>query len=78
MDAAIKHLLSLKAEYKQVTGQDYKPGMAPATSPAPVQASPAPDAQSISSVKALFSQVSHQGELVRKLKSEKAPKVSEI
>ncbi|CDQ67383.1 unnamed protein product [Oncorhynchus mykiss] len=74
MDAAIKHLLSLKAEYKQVTGQDYKPGMAPATSPAPVQASPAPDAQSISSVKALFSQVSHQGELVRKLKSEKAPK----
>uniref|UniRef100_A0A8C7UGV3 Bifunctional glutamate/proline--tRNA ligase n=1 Tax=Oncorhynchus mykiss TaxID=8022 RepID=A0A8C7UGV3_ONCMY len=74
MDAAIKHLLSLKAEYKQVTGQDYKPGIAPATSPAPVQASPAPDAQSISSVKALFSQVSHQGELVRKLKSEKAPK----
>uniref|UniRef100_A0A8C7UAV5 Bifunctional glutamate/proline--tRNA ligase n=1 Tax=Oncorhynchus mykiss TaxID=8022 RepID=A0A8C7UAV5_ONCMY len=70
----IKHLLSLKAEYKQVTGQDYKPGIAPATSPAPVQASPAPDAQSISSVKALFSQVSHQGELVRKLKSEKAPK----
>uniref|UniRef100_A0A4W5KYT6 Glutamyl-tRNA synthetase n=1 Tax=Hucho hucho TaxID=62062 RepID=A0A4W5KYT6_9TELE len=74
MDAAVKHLLSLKAEYKQVTGQDYKPGMAPATSPAPVQASPAPQAQSSSSVKALFSQVSHQGELVRKLKSEKAPK----
>uniref|UniRef100_A0A8C8LQS7 Bifunctional glutamate/proline--tRNA ligase n=1 Tax=Oncorhynchus tshawytscha TaxID=74940 RepID=A0A8C8LQS7_ONCTS len=74
MDAAIKHLLSLKAEYKQVTGQDYKPGMAPAISPAPVQASPAPDAQSICSVKVLFSQVSHQGELVRKLKSEKAPK----
>ncbi|XP_045544888.1 bifunctional glutamate/proline--tRNA ligase isoform X4 [Salmo salar] len=74
MDAAVKHLLSLKAEYKQVTGQDYKPGMAPATSPAPVQASPAPEAQSSSSVKALFSQVSHQGELVRNLKSEKAPK----
>ncbi|XP_038824862.1 bifunctional glutamate/proline--tRNA ligase-like [Salvelinus namaycush] len=74
MDAAVKHLLSLKAEYKQVTGQDYKPGMAPATSPAPVQASPAPEAQSSSSVKVLFSQVSHQGELVRKLKSEKAPK----
>uniref|UniRef100_A0A673WHE4 Bifunctional glutamate/proline--tRNA ligase n=1 Tax=Salmo trutta TaxID=8032 RepID=A0A673WHE4_SALTR len=75
MDAAVKHMLSLKAEYKQVTGQDYKPGMAPATSPAPVQASPAPEAQSSSSVKALFSQVSHQGELVRNLKSEKAPKV---
>uniref|UniRef100_A0A673WS78 Bifunctional glutamate/proline--tRNA ligase n=1 Tax=Salmo trutta TaxID=8032 RepID=A0A673WS78_SALTR len=74
MDAAVKHMLSLKAEYKQVTGQDYKPGMAPATSPAPVQASPAPEAQSSSSVKALFSQVSHQGELVRNLKSEKAPK----
>ncbi|KAK6307648.1 hypothetical protein J4Q44_G00227960 [Coregonus suidteri] len=81
MDAAVKQLLSLKAEYKQVTGQDYKPGMAPAASPAPVQASPAPfqaspapHAQSSSSVKVLFSQVSHQGELVRKLKLEKAPK----
>lgn len=78
MDTAVKQLLSLKAEYKQATGQDYKPGVAPAVSPAPVQASPAPQDQSGSSPQALFTQVVQKGELVRKLKSEKAPKVSGI
>lgn len=70
MDAAVKQLLALKAEYKQLTGQEYKPGAQP------VQPSPA-KTESSSSVKApeLFSQVAQQGELVRKLKSEKAPKV---
>lgn len=74
VDAAVKQLLALKAEYKQQTGQDYKPGLAPA-SPAQTQASSAPT-QSNSSPQAqeLFSQVAQQGELVRKLKSEKAPK----
>ncbi|KAG7466074.1 hypothetical protein MATL_G00160980 [Megalops atlanticus] len=82
IDAAVKQLLALKAEFKQETGQDYKPGMAPPASSAPVQASSAPvqaspaPIQSSSSPKAqaLFSQVAQQGELVRKLKSEKAPK----
>uniref|UniRef100_A0A674BTM8 Bifunctional glutamate/proline--tRNA ligase n=1 Tax=Salmo trutta TaxID=8032 RepID=A0A674BTM8_SALTR len=74
VDTAVKQLLSLKAEYKQATGQDYKPGVAPAVSPAPVQASPAPQDQSGSSPQALFTQVVQKGELVRKLKSEKAPK----
>uniref|UniRef100_A0A8C8M6L4 Bifunctional glutamate/proline--tRNA ligase n=1 Tax=Oncorhynchus tshawytscha TaxID=74940 RepID=A0A8C8M6L4_ONCTS len=74
LDTAVKQLLSLKAEYKQATGQDYKPGVAPAVSPAPVQASPAPQDQSGSSPQALFTQVVQKGELVRKLKSEKAPK----
>uniref|UniRef100_A0A8C7ME26 Bifunctional glutamate/proline--tRNA ligase n=1 Tax=Oncorhynchus kisutch TaxID=8019 RepID=A0A8C7ME26_ONCKI len=78
LDTAVKQLLSLKAEYKQATGQDYKPGVAPAVSPAPVQASPAPQDQSGSSPQALFTQVVQKGELVRKLKSEKAPKVSGI
>ncbi|XP_010903380.3 bifunctional glutamate/proline--tRNA ligase isoform X1 [Esox lucius] len=75
VDAAVKQLLSLKAEYKQATGQDYKPGMTPAAVQAsPVLATPAVQPQSGSSPQALFSQVSQQGELVRKLKSEKAPK----
>uniref|UniRef100_A0A3P9I4X4 Bifunctional glutamate/proline--tRNA ligase n=1 Tax=Oryzias latipes TaxID=8090 RepID=A0A3P9I4X4_ORYLA len=68
VDAAVKQLLALKAEYKQQTGQDYKPGSQPAASPAQTQSSPSPPAQE------LFSQVAQQGELVRKLKAEKAPK----
>lgn len=72
VDAAVKQLLALKAEYKQQTGQDYKPGQAPA-SPAQTQATSS-SAQSTSQQE-LFSQVAQQGELVRKLKSEKAPKV---
>ncbi|XP_036950879.1 bifunctional glutamate/proline--tRNA ligase isoform X2 [Acanthopagrus latus] len=74
VDAAVKQLLALKAEYKQQTGQDYKPGQAP-SSPAQTQ-SKSSTAQSSSSPQAqkLFSEVAQQGELVRKLKSEKAPK----
>ncbi|XP_034427505.1 bifunctional glutamate/proline--tRNA ligase isoform X7 [Hippoglossus hippoglossus] len=71
VDAAVKQLLALKAEYKQQTGKDYKPG-APATpaqtSSSSTKSSSCPQSQE------LFSQVSQQGELVRKLKSEKAPK----
>uniref|UniRef100_A0A6Q2YWD9 Bifunctional glutamate/proline--tRNA ligase n=1 Tax=Esox lucius TaxID=8010 RepID=A0A6Q2YWD9_ESOLU len=75
IDKPLSFLLSLKAEYKQATGQDYKPGMTPAAVQAsPVLATPAVQPQSGSSPQALFSQVSQQGELVRKLKSEKAPK----
>ncbi|KAL7405656.1 hypothetical protein ABVT39_005011 [Epinephelus coioides] len=75
VDAAVKQLLALKAEYKQQTGQEYKPGLQAPASPAQTQSSPA-STQSNSSLQAeaLFSQVAQQGELVRKLKSEKAPK----
>ncbi|KAM4693873.1 bifunctional glutamate/proline--tRNA ligase isoform 2-T2 [Discoglossus pictus] len=73
VDAAVKLLLSLKAEYKQATGQEYKPGNAPAqntaTAPAP---SPAPG--NGDDAKTLYDKVSEQGELVRKLKTEKASK----
>lgn len=73
IDAAVKQLLALKTEYKQVTGQEYKPGAAPVQkATAPVQNSPAPAASSAG----LFEKVAEQGELVRKLKSEKASKVS--
>lgn len=69
IDAAVKQLLALKAEYKQQTGQDYKPGLQTPASSAQTQSSSSSEAQN------LFSQVAQQGELVRKLKSEKAPKV---
>ncbi|GLD65602.1 bifunctional glutamate/proline--tRNA ligase-like protein, partial [Lates japonicus] len=29
IDGAVKQLLALKAEFKKLTGQEYKPGMAP-------------------------------------------------
>lgn len=71
IDAAVKQLLALKAEYKQMTGEEYKPGAAPAQkSPAPVQHSPA----SAPAPAGLYERVAEQGEVVRKLKAEKAPK----
>lgn len=75
VDAAVKQLLALKAEYKQVTGQEYKPGAAPApSSPAPAPAStPAP--ASAPAASGIYEKVAAQGEVVRKLKTEKAPKV---
>lgn len=69
IDAAVKQLLALKAEYKQQTGQDYKLGFQAPSSPAQSQSNSSPETEK------LFSQVAQQGELVRKLKSEKAPKV---
>uniref|UniRef100_A0A8C8M5I7 Bifunctional glutamate/proline--tRNA ligase n=1 Tax=Oncorhynchus tshawytscha TaxID=74940 RepID=A0A8C8M5I7_ONCTS len=71
VDAALKELLALKAEYKQVTGHDYKPGAALAPAHAPVQSNPAPTATSCSGI---YERVTQQGDLVRKLKTEKAPK----
>uniref|UniRef100_A0A673BPB4 Bifunctional glutamate/proline--tRNA ligase n=1 Tax=Sphaeramia orbicularis TaxID=375764 RepID=A0A673BPB4_9TELE len=72
VDAAVKQLLALKAEYKQQTGQEYKPGQAPAS---PAQTQPSTQSSLSPEAQGLFSQVAQQGELVRKLKSEKAPKV---
>uniref|UniRef100_A0A8D3AHW1 Bifunctional glutamate/proline--tRNA ligase n=1 Tax=Scophthalmus maximus TaxID=52904 RepID=A0A8D3AHW1_SCOMX len=70
IDVAVKQLLALKAEFKKLTGQDYKPGMA-----LPTAAAPTPSlATNSSSSSGLFERVAQQGEVVRKLKSEKAPK----
>uniref|UniRef100_A0A671QTA4 Bifunctional glutamate/proline--tRNA ligase n=1 Tax=Sinocyclocheilus anshuiensis TaxID=1608454 RepID=A0A671QTA4_9TELE len=82
IDAAVKELLSLKAEYKQQTGQEYKAGVPPSSGHAPVQSSPAPpqfsssQPQSSSSpqAQALFADIAQQGEQGRRLKAEKAPK----
>ncbi|XP_077096243.1 bifunctional glutamate/proline--tRNA ligase [Siphateles boraxobius] len=75
VDVAVKHLLSLKAEYKQQTGQEYKPGVPPSSGPAPAQSSSAPPQSSSSpQAQALFADIAQQGEQVRRLKVEKALK----
>ena len=77
VDAAVKQLLALKAEYKQATGQDYKPGAAPVqntAAPAPAKSSPS----SAPAATGIYEKVAEQGEMVRKLKTEKAPKVGLI
>ncbi|KAM6324331.1 bifunctional glutamate/proline--tRNA ligase [Aegotheles albertisi] len=75
IDEAVKLLLSLKADYKEKTGQDYKPGHPPVAQGALSQASNAvPSGPDTPEAKALFSKVALQGDEVRKLKSEKAEK----
>jgi len=65
VDEAVKKLLALKAEYKAATGSDWKPGAAPAPAPA----SPAQPAGGDPGAA-----VAAQGDLVRKLKADKAAK----
>nr|XP_049704788.1 bifunctional glutamate/proline--tRNA ligase isoform X8 [Helicoverpa armigera] len=65
VDEAVKALLELKAKYKAATGQDWKPGAAPATKAAPT---PSGDASSINA------EITKQGDLVRSLKAAKADK----
>ncbi|XP_071435116.1 bifunctional glutamate/proline--tRNA ligase isoform X6 [Pithys albifrons albifrons] len=75
IDEAVKLLLSLKADYKEKTGQEYKPGHPPAAQAALPQASNmVPCGPDTPEAKALFSKVALQGEEVRKLKAEKAEK----
>merc|ERR1711963_1244529 len=68
IDEAVKKLLSLKADYKTATGQDWKPGAAPAPSKA---ASP-PASSGSSSAADINNSIVSQGDLVRKLKADKA------
>lgn len=80
IDAAVKQLLAIKAEYKQVTGQDYKPGAPPASAspsaPAqPTSTAPTESSSSDGSPMAIYERATQQGDLVRKLKTDKAPKV---
>uniref|UniRef100_A0A4W6G1R0 Bifunctional glutamate/proline--tRNA ligase n=1 Tax=Lates calcarifer TaxID=8187 RepID=A0A4W6G1R0_LATCA len=76
VDKAVQQLLSLKAQFKEQTGMDYKPGMAPPTSaPAPPTSAPAPATSPADTTSCPFTRVAQQGELVRKLKAEQAPKV---
>merc|ERR1719495_2177878 len=66
IDEAVKKLLALKAEFKAATGLDWKPGM---TIPKTSAAAPAGG-----SADSLSAAVAAQGDLVRKLKAEKAAK----
>ncbi|XP_070788498.1 bifunctional glutamate/proline--tRNA ligase isoform X2 [Pituophis catenifer annectens] len=84
IDAAVKMLLTLKAEYKQKTGQDYKPGHPPAAPLPPSSLSYASDSTSLTMYgltsssqideSSLYSKVAEQGEVVRRLKAEKVSK----
>ncbi|XP_047522026.1 bifunctional glutamate/proline--tRNA ligase isoform X4 [Pieris napi] len=64
VDEAVKTLLELKAKYKTATGQEWKPGAAPASN-APKASG---DAESINQ------EIVKQGDLVRSLKTAKAEK----
>ncbi|XP_062346423.1 bifunctional glutamate/proline--tRNA ligase isoform X3 [Cinclus cinclus] len=75
IDEAVKLLLSLKADYKEKTGQEYKPGHPPAAQEAlPQTSNTVPSGPDTPEAKALFSKVALQGDEVRKLKAEKADK----
>lgn len=65
VDAAVKELLKLKAEYKEKTGTDYKPGASPVKKSA------------FANSDDLYAKVTAQGDKVRQLKSQKASKVSD-
>jgi len=75
VDAAVKTLLALKAEYKTATGADWKPPAAAPKMQKEVQPSPAaapvkgPGAE-------IDAKITAQGDEVRKLKSEKADKAA--
>ncbi|CAM5102962.1 unnamed protein product [Eretmochelys imbricata] len=74
IDAAVKQLLALKVEYKEKTGQEYKPGNPPAAAVAVPNVASTPQTSSNLDSKSLYDKVAEQGEVVRKLKAEKAPK----
>ena len=72
---AVKVLLDLKAQYKQLTGKDWTPS---ATAPAVPAATPKAAAASSASSSGAFADINNkivaQGDIVRRLKTEKADK----
>ncbi|XP_054568889.1 bifunctional glutamate/proline--tRNA ligase isoform X2 [Eptesicus fuscus] len=76
VNEAVECLLSLKAQYKEKTGQEYVPGQPPlphGSGSSPARSSE-PCGPETAEAKVLFDQVASQGEVVRKLKAEKASK----
>ncbi|KNC28249.1 Bifunctional glutamate/proline--tRNA ligase [Lucilia cuprina] len=73
VDAEVKTLLSLKAEYKQLTGSDWKPG---AVAPVVVKQEKCPDLPTSSAVNELLNKIAAQGDKIRQLKSSKADKAT--
>jgi bifunctional glutamyl/prolyl-tRNA synthetase len=77
VDVHVKVLLELKARYKAATGQDWKPGCTPPAASAPAAAVTAAAAPArIGSIVGdeINNQIGFQGDKIRKLKGEKAPK----
>nr|CAH7725356.1 unnamed protein product [Callosobruchus chinensis] len=70
VDAEVKSLLALKAEYKALTGKDWKPGAAPSQTP-----SQGVQAQAVTE-SSLLAKIAAQGDKVRDLKTKKADKAS--
>jgi bifunctional glutamyl/prolyl-tRNA synthetase len=70
VDTAVKTLLELKANFKNASGQDWKPGVQVAAAAAPV-AAPAADNKSVDSI---LAGIAAQGDKIRQLKSDKAAK----
>uniref|UniRef100_A0A182Q3N8 Bifunctional glutamate/proline--tRNA ligase n=1 Tax=Anopheles farauti TaxID=69004 RepID=A0A182Q3N8_9DIPT len=79
IDDAVKTLLELKARFKSATGSDWKPGIAPATSPvAQTSAASTTTLKEVNSgssdIADISNKITAQGDLVRDLKAKKAPK----
>jgi len=87
VDEAVKALLALKADYKSVTGNDWKPPAVPKAAKAAPAAKSAPAVKSAPASKAasppqelsgpaaeIDGKIKSQGDLVRQLKTEKADK----
>lgn len=68
IDSEVKKLLDLKAEYKEVTGSDYKPGDRDSSGD-PKQVTAVPEKG-----QELYDRITDQGNKVRQLKAEKAGK----
>ncbi|KAG5868157.1 hypothetical protein JTB14_017350 [Gonioctena quinquepunctata] len=68
LDEEVKKLLQLKAEFKSVTGKDWKPNMEPKPT------TEVPPAENSSVKEALTSSIIEQGDKVRDLKTKKASK----
>ncbi|XP_050407010.2 bifunctional glutamate/proline--tRNA ligase [Patella vulgata] len=70
IDAAVQVLLSLKTEFKTLTGKDWKPGVAVPTT----QSTPASTPPSTVDISSLNTDIKNQGDKVRDLKAKKADK----
>uniref|UniRef100_A0A7N5K3C8 Bifunctional glutamate/proline--tRNA ligase n=1 Tax=Ailuropoda melanoleuca TaxID=9646 RepID=A0A7N5K3C8_AILME len=74
VNEAVECLLSLKAQYKEKTGKEYIPGQPPLSQSSDSTNSSEPSGPETPEAKVLFDKVASQGEVVRKLKAEKASK----
>jgi len=73
VDAEVKKLLALKADFKAITGSDWKPGVSVPSSPAPAPAAASAPADS-GAADEILAKVAAQGDKVRQLKAAKASK----